>query len=39
MAYAPDKKMPEDLFIQLQLEKANILRKHLKAHTVAWSCV
>ena len=30
MAYAADEKMPEDLFIQLLLEKANMLRKHLK---------
>ena len=30
MAYAPDEKMPEDLFIQLLLKKANMLRKHLK---------
>ena len=30
MAYAPDEKMPKDLFIQLLLEKANMLRQHLK---------
>ena len=30
MAYAADEKMPEDLFVQLLLEKANMLRKHLK---------
>ena len=30
MAYAPDEKMPKDLFGQLLLEKANMLRKHLK---------
>ena len=30
MAYAGDEKMPEDLFVQLLLEKANKLRKHLK---------
>ena len=30
MAYAPDGKMPKDLFIQLLHEKANMLRKHLK---------
>ena len=30
MAYAADEKMPKDLFVQLLLEKANMLRKHLK---------
>ena len=30
MAYPPDEKMPEDLFMQLLLKKANMLRKHLK---------
>ena len=30
MAYAADEKMPEDLFIQLLLGQANMLRKHLK---------
>ena len=30
MAYAADEKMPEDLFVQLLLGKANMLRKHLK---------
>ena len=30
MAYAVDKKMPENLFIQLLTDKANMLKKHLK---------
>ena len=30
MAYAPDEKMLKDLFIQLLLKKANMLRQHLK---------
>ena len=30
MAYAVDKKMPENLFVQLLTDKANMLKKHLK---------
>ena len=30
MAYAVDEKMPENLFVQLLTDKANMLKKHLK---------
>ena len=30
MAYAFDEKMPETLFVQLQADKSNMLKKHLK---------
>ena len=30
MAYAVDGKMPETLFVQLLMEKANMLQQHLK---------
>ena len=30
MAYAVDEKMPETLFVQLLMEKANMLKQHLK---------
>ena len=30
MAYAVDEKMPETVFVQLLMEKANMLKKHLK---------
>ena len=30
MAYADDKKIPENLFVQLLNDKENILKKHLK---------
>ena len=30
MAYAVDEKMPENLFVQLLTNKANMLKKHLK---------
>ena len=30
MAYAADKKIPEALFVQLLMDKANMLKKHLK---------
>ena len=40
MAYATDEKIPEDLFIQLLLEKANMLRQHLKdTHSSLVMCV
>ena len=31
MEYAVDQKMPENLFIQLLMDKANMLKKHLKS--------
>ena len=30
MAYVVDEKMPENLFVQLLTDKANMLKKHLK---------
>ena len=30
MAYAPDEKLPETLFVKILMEKANMLKKHLK---------
>ena len=30
MAYAPDEKLPETLFVNILMEKANMLKKHLK---------
>ena len=30
MAYTVDEKMPENLFVQLLTDKANMLKKHLK---------
>ena len=30
MAYAPDEKLPETLFVKILTEKANMLKKHLK---------
>ena len=30
MAYAPDKKLPEAFFVKILMEKANMLKKHLK---------
>ena len=40
MAYAADEKIPKDLSIQLLLEKANMLRKHLKdMHSSLVMCV
>ena len=30
MDYAVDQKMPENLFVQLLMDKANMLKKHLK---------
>ena len=29
MAYAPDEKLPETLFVNILTEKANMLKKHL----------
>ena len=30
MAWKIDKRIPEDLFIKLMIEKANVIRDHLK---------
>ena len=32
MAYAPDEKLPETLFVKILIEKANMLKKHLRGH-------
>ena len=32
MGYPVDQKMPENLFVKLLMEKANMLKKHLKDH-------
>ena len=36
MAYAPDEKLLETLFVKILMEKANMLKKHLRTQITVW---